>query len=222
MEIIKINGSRKPTENSNYKVVFAEIKCDCGKMFEAQLRSFKSGHTKSCGCLKKETNKHLITTKHIREKNPRIYRIWKNIRTRCTNEKIKQAINYSKKGIKLCNEWKNFINFHNWALENGYNDTLSIDRINNDGNYEPNNCRWATRKTQCENTAVLRSSNSSGYRGVSRKGNKYMARATNNITNERIYLGAFKTALEAANAYNIYIVENNLNYPINQLLKESK
>ncbi len=217
MEILSFSGSKKPTPKSNYKVSFVLVKCSCGNTFEAQLRSIKSGHTKSCGCRKKENNKNLITTKYVKQEFPRLYSIWKNVKTRCTNTKIKQAINYSKRGIKFCIDWTDFIVFKDWALQNGYEDNLSIDRIDVNGNYEPNNCRWADRKTQSENTNLLRSSNSSGYRGVSLKGSKFIARATNNISKERVYLGAFKTAEEAGLAYDNYIIINKLNYPINNL-----
>lgn len=223
MKIIAFLGAKKPTESSNYKVSFVSVECCCGKIFEAQYRSIKSGHTKSCGCLRLKNNKNLITTKYEKEKHPRLYRIWKNIKTRCVNQKIKQAPNYSLRGIKMCQEWaSSFIVFKDWALSNGYEDCLSIDRINVDGDYEPNNCRWADRKTQNENTRLLRASNTSGFRGVSKKGNKFVARATNNQTKERVYLGAFDTAEEAGNAYDNYIIINNLNYPINNIIRSNQ
>ena len=82
----------------------------------------------------------------------RLYRIWKQMRIRCycaTNPTYRY---YGERGIKICDEWNDFAVFRNWALEHGYNDELSIDRIDNDGNYTPDNCRWTTRDKQIKNT----------------------------------------------------------------------
>lgn len=84
--------------------------------------------------------------------NPRLYSIWKGLRQRCQNPNSPSYSNYGGRGICVCSEWDSFSNFRLWALENSYSDDLSIDRINNDGNYEPGNCRWATDLVQARNS----------------------------------------------------------------------
>jgi hypothetical protein len=129
--------------------------CDCGANVIVQSTSLTRGNTKSCGCLQKdiarETGSRLLT-KHGRfKKNKRLYKIWKHIIERCNDTKFKYYKDYGGRGIKICNAWMCFDNFYQWALNNGYSDNLTIDRINVDGNYEPGNCRWATPKMQSRN-----------------------------------------------------------------------
>lgn len=84
--------------------------------------------------------------------NHRLYRIWMKMRGRCNNPSYHEFSRYGGRGIKVCDEWENdFMSFYNWSLENGYTDKLTIDRIDNDGDYEPSNCRWTTQKKQCNN-----------------------------------------------------------------------
>lgn len=81
----------------------------------------------------------------------RLYNIWKHMKSRCNNPKDAKYHNYGGRGILVCKEWDDFIPFYEWAISNGYRDDLEIDRTNNDGNYCPSNCRWVTRKVQCNN-----------------------------------------------------------------------
>ena len=85
--------------------------------------------------------------------NTRLYRTWRHIINRCYNENVPDYLNYGKRGIKMCEDWRSdFMPFYNWSMANGYNDTLTIDRIDNNGNYEPNNCRFIDYKQQQRNT----------------------------------------------------------------------
>lgn len=121
-------------------------KCDCGKNCKTTSHNLLSGNTKSCGCLAFNYF-HNHDGKNIKhnKSNTRLYHIWRDMKLRCYNEKQVGYKNYGARGIKVCNDWKNdFKAFYAWAINNGYNETLSIDRINNDGDYEPSNCRWNT------------------------------------------------------------------------------
>ena len=105
---------------------------------------------KSCGCLIAEKLKEIATTHSL--SRSRIYRTYSNMIRRCTNPIEIEYENYGGRGIKVCDEWTNdFMNFYNWAIANGYTDKLTIDRIDNDGNYCPENCKWSTYKEQCRN-----------------------------------------------------------------------
>lgn len=129
-------------------------KCDCGNTKIVELSSLTKNRTRSCGCLDKEAHILRPNRKTHGMCGTRIHRIWKVMKNRCLNPNTPDYKRwYGGRGVTVCEEWKNsFQAFYEWAMANGYNDTLSIDRIDENGNYEPSNCRWADATTQARNT----------------------------------------------------------------------
>ena len=148
----------EPAGSSNKRVRRFLCRCDCGNEIICRLPNLKSGTTKSCGCYRKFVSSNRRDCHHLQ--NTRIYRIWCGMKRRCYNKHNEHFDRYGGRGIIVCDEWKtDFMNFYDWAMSNGYDDKLSIDRINNEGNYEPSNCRWANQKQQIVNsTATIKCS----------------------------------------------------------------
>ena len=125
--------------------------CDCGNITEIRTGNLRNGNTKSCGCLRIDffyKHGHLNKEKRIGRSysQDRLYNIWIGMKSRCNYAKNKNFKYYGKKGISVCGEWQNdFLAFKNWALQNGYEKNLTIDRIDNNDNYKPSNCQWLSQ-----------------------------------------------------------------------------
>lgn len=132
--------------------------CDCGNKKTVRASHLKSNETVSCGCYREEVREAFYHrfdgVPRSTLKTERLYGIWVNMKSRCNNPNISKYRRYGGRGISVCDEWEHYEPFKNWAIENGYSDNLMIDRIDNDGNYEPSNCRWVTNKENCNNRST--------------------------------------------------------------------
>ena len=209
MTIIKDLGVK---DLGTYRKRMCIAKCEsCGDTQEKAYSYIKNNKNTVCkSCAMKKIHSDLGNGNN----HKRLYSIWRNIKTRCYNQNYVKRKDYGGRGIVMCDNWRtNFKEFESWALSNGYSDNLSIDRIDNDGNYEPSNCRWATYSTQAKNTKRLRADNKTGFRGVVFVDNKFLSQIT--VNKQRYNLGRYETAEKAAEAYDSFVIENELEHTLN-------
>lgn len=180
----------------------------CGKSFTGTISPINMGLRISCGCLQKYIARKGLSTHGM--SNKKIHNRWRGIKTRCYNPNAASYKNYGGRGIKMCDEWRNdFAAFYNYvmSLPNAMKDGYSVDRRNNDGDYEPGNVRWETRTIQTTNSRK-RGDNKSGYVGVYMSGNQYVSCLTRKGV--ELHHERHATKKNAVEARNNYIRENNL------------
>ena len=133
------------------------FQCDCGNTVEYRVQDVTCGKYVSCGCREKETQQENKYKPTHGASDTSLYAIWCTMKARCYNENNQKYYRYGARGIKMCNDWKDsFESFQSWALTNGYSSVLSIDRIDNDGDYCPENCRWVNAYVQANNKSTNR------------------------------------------------------------------
>lgn len=206
-KILDITGQRfgrlvaiKQVERNSSNKIQWLCQCDCGKQVKVTTGHLRSGHTKSCGCYSRDRAKEANTTHG--GKHTRLYSIWSDVKKRCNNPSHAAYHRYGGRGIRICDEWKDdFQTFRDWAMSHGYRDNLTLDRKDNDGDYEPSNCRWVTMKEQCNNTSRTHYITVNGE--------------TRNILGWAEYLGITRYRIDSA-----YSRGENLEEYIKKLIKE--
>lgn len=173
-----------------------ECQCDCGKKVVVPGNSLMMGHTQSCGCLQKERCLK-ASTKHGLRYTPE-YRIWTLMKNRCLNKKANNYEYYGGRGIAVCERWLKFENFYQ-DMGQRPDSSLTIERVNNNKDYSPNNCKWATKEAQARNRRPNRNS-TLGIKGVSwhKRIKKYHVRIT--AKRKEIHLGYFQAIEDAISA----------------------
>lgn len=167
--------------------------CDCGNKKAIPGSNIKNGQAKSCGCLRIEATTKRLTT-HGKSRTP-TYNIWCSMRERCSNEKVKNYHRYGGRGVKVCARWEN--SFESFYFDMGEKpEGLSIDRIDNNGNYEPGNCKWSTNCEQSSNRRT-RCDNKLGISGIHKAKNEKKYRVSMKRNKKHTHLGMFNCFLDA-------------------------
>ena len=212
LEIVQDLGPMYPTESSKRKRRFAVFKCGCGNEFTAICDNVKFLDTTSCGCKIRDTSNIIYKGSsnpiHGMSKHPS-YHTWVHMNSRCYDTQNPRYLDWGGRGISVWEEWRdNPITYCKYveALPNAYKKGFSLDRIENDKGYTPDNIRWADKSTQSHNRRSFKNSTSK-YKGVSKR---KPWQAEIKINKVRHYLGAFDTEEEAKDAYNNFVILNKL------------
>lgn len=210
----KITRNIYKKQNSHKK--YFDYECKCGKICSIRLDGIKNKKYPYCQSCINSISNSLKDNYHSESKErTRLYTSWASMKHRVKGTTKENRRSYSDKNIEVCTEWLEYLPFKRWALYNGYNDDLTLDRKDNDLGYNPNNCRWANRAVQSANTRVLRANNRSGYRGVCFVNEKNKYRASIQIKNKSIFIGYFENPIDGAIARDEYIKDNNLPHTLN-------
>ena len=196
-------GKYNISNTQNYS--FGIFECQfCNKEFVSRVAQIKNKHTQSCGC--QIGQKHKIHGLH----SHKLYKTWQNLIQRCNNPKSKDYKDYGGRGITVCEEWLDVRNFIEWCESTHPNiKGYSLDRIDNDKGYSPENCRWVDMSVQNSNKGI-RETNTSGYTGVTWHKNVKRWCSTLRSQGVLINVGTFKDKIEAVLVRDNYIIENNL------------
>ena len=202
-----------PTETSKQKTTYGLFQCQyCGKEFETMVSSIHSGSTKSCGCQHHKPREKSI--KHGLRSN-RFYSTWYGMVKRCNNLKSKDYKNYGARGITICADWLDVRNFIAWCdVTHPKLEGYTLDRINNDKGYSPENCTWSDKTTQILNRRIMKN-NKSGFVGVSFGPLKNRWVANIGVNGKQIRIGSFKDKMDAVQARDNYITQNKLPHKLN-------
>ena len=208
-----ISQTKDSVMPSGIHIPMWNCKCECGTERTIRGGDLNHGRSKSCGCLRKELVSKKFTTHGLT--NHRLYNTWTHMKARCYRVEAEDYKYYGAKGITVCSEWKNnFKVFYDWCMSNGYKDELEIDRRDNDKGYSPDNCRFVTHEVNNLNRG-LQSHNTSGYTGVSLRGNKWQSHIASK--KKQIFLGYHSTKELALKARNQYIEAHGLLHKLQEI-----
>lgn len=210
--LIKELGMLYATEKSKEKRRYGMYECPkCLKPYKASISTATNGSSSGCTSCKNIKHGGIATSLYCR---------WDSMKQRCFNKNHKNYKYYGSRGITIYEPWvKDFTKYREYVLclPNAEKDGYLIDRFHNDANYEPMNLRWVTQAVQSRNTRKIHITNISGYRGVNLHKASKKWRATITVNKKHISLGYFKTAIEAAKAYDKYVLDNHLEHTINNV-----
>lgn len=210
-KLIKNLGPQLPSPNSKKKYIYGIFECpNCKKEYRTIINHVNSGRSTKC--------KWCGPSKH-KDYKTRLYGIWANMKSRCDNKNNNKYEYYGGRGIKYYISWSKYENFKKWALLSGYKENLEIDRIDNNKNYEPLNCRWTDRTTQNINTRLIRSNNTSGYRGINYHSHNNTWESRIHQYNKAVFRKRFKCIVEAVISRDLEIINNKYHHPTNILKK---